>query len=70
MAALAGLDTKIVDVESYAVERVFQLIVDSLPSQPEHVALIDIGHSQTTLYVVAKDGDLFIVVSSFLVARS
>ena len=56
VAALAGLDTKIVDVESYAVERVFQLIVDSLPSQPEHVALIDIGHSQTTLYV-AKDGD-------------
>ena len=54
--ALAGLDTKIVDVESYAVERAFQLMVDSLPGQPQHVALIDIGHSQTTLYI-AKDGE-------------
>lgn len=54
--ALAGLDTKIVDVESYAVERAFQLMVDSLPGQPQHIALIDIGHSQTTLYI-AKDGE-------------
>ena len=53
---LAGLETKVVDVESYAIERAFQLIVDSLPGQPQNVALIDIGHSQTTLYI-AKDGD-------------
>lgn len=56
VALLAGLDTKIVDVESYAVERAFQLMVDSLPGQPQHVALVDIGHSQTTLYI-AKDGE-------------
>lgn len=56
VAALAGLHTKIVDVESHAMERAFQLIVDSLPGQPQHVALIDIGHSQTTLYI-AKDGE-------------
>ena len=31
-------------------------MVDSLPGQPQHVALIDIGHSQTTLYI-AKDGE-------------
>lgn len=54
--AAGGLDTKVVDVESYAIERAFQLIVDSLPGQPTHVALVDIGHSQTTLYV-AKDGE-------------
>ncbi|WP_019519176.1 pilus assembly protein PilM [Faucicola boevrei] len=54
--SLAGLETKVVDVESYAIERAFQLIVDSLPGQPQNVALIDIGHNQTTLYI-AKDGD-------------
>lgn len=53
---LAGLNTKVVDVESYAVERAFQLIVDGLPGQPQNVALIDIGHNQTTLYI-AKDGE-------------
>lgn len=54
--ALAGLDAKVMDVESYAIERAFQLIVDGLPGQPQNVALIDIGHSQTTLYI-AKDGE-------------
>lgn len=54
--AFAGLDAKVVDVESYAIERAFQLIVDGLPGQPQNVALIDIGHSQTTLYI-AKDGE-------------
>lgn len=54
--SIGGFNTKIVDVESYAIERAFQLIVDSLPGQPQNVALIDIGHSQTTLYI-AKDGN-------------
>lgn len=54
--ALGGLDAKVMDVESYAIERTFQLIVDSLPGQPQNIALIDIGHSQTTLYI-AKDGE-------------
>lgn len=54
--AAAGLETKVVDVESYAIERAFQLIVDSLPGQPSNVALVDIGHSQTTLYI-AKEGE-------------
>lgn len=50
--AIGGLDTKVMDVESYAIERAFQLIVDSLPGQPSNVALVDIGHNQTTLYIV------------------
>ncbi|MFW2177597.1 MULTISPECIES: pilus assembly protein PilM [unclassified Moraxella] len=54
--AMGGLEAKVIDVESYAIERAFQLIVDSLPGQPQNVALIDIGHSQTTLYI-AKDGE-------------
>ena len=51
-----GLETKIMDIESHAIERAFGLMVDSLPGIPELVALIDIGHNQTTLYI-AKNGE-------------
>ncbi len=54
--AIGGLTTKVMDIESHAVERAFALIVDSLPDQPEIVALIDIGNNQTTLHI-AKDGE-------------
>lgn len=54
--AIGGLDTKVMDVESYAIERAFQLIVDSLPGQPNNVAMVDIGHNQTTLYI-AQNGE-------------
>lgn len=54
--AIGGLDTKVMDVESYAIERAFQLIVDSLPGQPTNVAMVDIGHNQTTLYI-AQNGE-------------
>ena len=52
---LGGFKTKIMDIESHAIERAFELMVDNLYNLPELVALIDIGHNQTTLYV-AKDG--------------
>lgn len=51
-----GLKTKIMDIESHAIERAFGLMVDNLPNMPELVALVDIGHNQTTLYV-AKNGE-------------
>lgn len=51
-----GLKTEIMDIESHAIERAFGLIVDTLPNLPELVALVDIGHNQTTLYV-AKNGE-------------
>ena len=51
-----GLKTKIMDIESHAIERAFGLMVDNLPNVPELVALVDIGHNQTTLYV-AKNGE-------------
>lgn len=54
--AFGGLTTKVVDIESHAMERAFGLIADTLPNQPEIIALIDIGHTQTTLYIV-KDGE-------------
>ena len=55
--AFGGLSTKVVDIESHAIERAFEIIVDTIPGQPEIVALIDIGHTQTTLYII-KDGEI------------
>ena len=51
-----GLKTKVMDIESHAVERAFGLMVGNLSNLPELVALVDIGHHQTTLYVV-KNGE-------------
>ncbi|MDN5733533.1 pilus assembly protein PilM [Psychrobacter sp. L7] len=51
-----GMQTKVMDIESHAIERAFGLMVDNLPGLPELVALVDIGHNQTTLYV-AKNGE-------------
>lgn len=51
-----GLQTKVVDIESHATERAYNLICDNLPDYPKTVALIDIGHEHTTLYI-AKDGE-------------
>lgn len=54
--SIGGLTTKVMDVESYAIERAFTLMMDNLPNDPSVVALIDIGHKQMTLYI-AKDGE-------------
>ena len=51
-----GLQTKVMDIESHAIERAFGLMVNNLPGTPELVALVDIGHNQTTLYI-AKNGE-------------
>lgn len=50
----AGLETKVVDVESYAVERAAQLFSKDLPSggQDKIVAIIDIGAHYTHLFVL------------------
>ena len=49
---LAGLKPKIMDVDSYALERAYALISDSLPIGTKLVGVLDIGHSQTTLTVL------------------
>lgn len=54
--SFGGLTTKVMDIESHAIERAFALMVDSLPNSPEIVALVDIGNTQTTLHI-AKDGE-------------
>ena len=54
--AFGGMQTKVMDIESHAIERAFGLMADNLPNMPELVALVDIGHNQTTLYI-AKNGE-------------
>lgn len=50
----AGLEARVVDVESYAVERAAQQLVKDLPAggQEKIVAIIDIGANYTHLFVL------------------
>lgn len=50
----AGLEAKVVDVESYAVERAVQLIAPQLPGGGANsiVAIIDFGYAYTIFYVM------------------
>ena len=54
---LAGLKTEIVDVESYALENAFGLILEQMPdaSLEKTVAIADIGATMTTLNVLYKN---------------
>jgi len=53
---IAGLNTKVVDVEAYSLERAYALIEPQLESQGEElvVAVVDIGATMTTLSVLAE----------------
>ena len=52
--AKAGLKAKIVDVEAFAMENAFALLVDQLPDSIEGqaIAIVDIGATMTTLNVL------------------
>ncbi len=52
---IGGLTAKVMDIEAYAIERAFSLIIDTLPSSPDIVAIIDIGHTMTTLNVLRDE---------------
>lgn len=51
---LAGLKAKIVDVEAYAMENAFSLIIPQLPEQgiDQTIAIVDVGATMTTLNVM------------------
>ena len=49
---LAGLTPKIADVESFAIENAYQVFADTLPVGVNTVAILDIGHTMTTLSVM------------------
>ena len=53
---IAGLTTKVVDVEAYALERAYQLIESQLNSHGDDlvVAIMDVGATMATLSVIAE----------------
>ena len=53
---IAGLTTKVVDVEAYALERAYQLIESQLNAHGDDlvVAIMDVGVTMATLSVIAK----------------
>lgn len=53
----AGLTAKVADVESYAMERALGVFSNTLPLGTRIIAILDIGHSMTTLSVV-QDGKI------------
>ncbi len=56
---LGGLIAKVVDVEAYAMENVFGLIAEQMPSQGDGstIAVVDVGATMTTLNVL-HDGKI------------
>lgn len=56
---LGGLKAKVVDIEAYAMQRAFSLIMDQLPEKgiKKTIAIIDIGSTATTLSVL-HDGSM------------
>lgn len=57
--AIGGLTTRLVDVESFAMERAYGLVADSLGDLPEVVAIFDIGHNTTTLSVLRNESAIY-----------
>ena len=57
----AGLKAKVVDVEAFAMERIFELLEDvlELPEDDPVVAIIDIGASNTSLNVLSKGQNIY-----------
>jgi type IV pilus assembly protein PilM len=56
-----GIKTRIVDVDAYALENAFNLMLEQHPSiRPEHrVAIVDIGATTTTLTVIQEGNILY-----------
>lgn len=52
---LASLTPKIADVESFAIENAYQVFADTLPMGVNTVAILDIGHTMTTLSVMQNN---------------
>ena len=51
---ISGLTPKVADVESYALERAFEVFSDTLPMGANLVGILDIGHTMTTLSVMQQ----------------
>jgi type IV pilus assembly protein PilM len=57
---LGGLTAKVIDVEAFAIENAFDLIVGDLPIPDDGlVALVDIGATMTTLNILRRGRSLY-----------
>ena len=52
---LGGLTPTIADVENFAIENAFAQISDSFPSNVKTIAILDVGHTMTTLSVLKNN---------------
>ena len=52
---LGGLVPKVADVENFAIENAFQLFSDTVPMSSKLIAVLDIGHTMTTLSVLQNN---------------
>jgi type IV pilus assembly protein PilM len=57
LVELAGLEPKIIDVDAFSLQNIFELNYD--PNPDENVALIDIGASKTSLNILKGDNSVF-----------
>jgi type IV pilus assembly protein PilM len=65
--AKAGLKAKIVDVEAFAMENAFALLIDQLPEtlEGQTVAIVDVGATMTTLNVLYNSHTVYTREQSF-----
>ncbi|WP_216638489.1 pilus assembly protein PilM [Endozoicomonas arenosclerae] len=58
---LGGLKAKVVDVEAFAMERVYELVSDmlELPEEDPVVAIVDIGASSTSISVLSNGQTIY-----------
>jgi type IV pilus assembly protein PilM len=57
LAELAGLEPRIIDVDAFALQNVFELNYE--PTPEDNIALIDIGASKTSLNILKGDTSVF-----------
>jgi type IV pilus assembly protein PilM len=57
---LGGLDTKVVDIEAYAIERAFSLLNEQIEAGDDQTtAIVDIGSTMTTLNVMLNGQTIY-----------
>jgi len=57
---LGGLTATVVDIEAYAIERVYQLLAEQIGTEDDHtVAIIDLGSMLTTLNVILNGKTIY-----------
>ncbi len=57
LAELAGLEPRIIDVDAFALQNVFEINYE--PQSDENIALIDIGASKTSLNILKGENSVF-----------